>query len=96
VIKGRRDTNKCAGILHTGHISYRKAISVGFGLDNFFSAIVTARADVVAQVRLTGRGLNRQRRVGQEIVCTVHSTFGWGLLILLNCHVNSLQKPIKI
>jgi hypothetical protein len=70
-----------------------KAVLVGLGLDNFFSAIVTAGADMVTQVWLAGGGLNCQRRTGQKIVRTVHATLGWGLLILLNCHGNSLQKP---
>jgi hypothetical protein len=87
--KFKNDISKCAGILTGQRIRYSKTILVSLGLDNFFAAIVTARADVVTQMRLTSGGLNRQCRGGQKVVCTVHAAFGWGFLILLNSHDNS-------
>ena len=43
---------------------------------------------MVAQVGLTRGWLDCGRRVGQKIMGAVHAALGWGLLILLNCHVN--------
>jgi len=59
-----------------------------FGLDYFFTAIKSARADMVAQMSFARCRFDGSRRVGQKIMGTVHTAFGWGLLILLNSHVN--------
>ena len=71
------------------HPYYSKAILISLGLDNFFSTIITARADMVAQMRLSGGRLYCQCGAGQEIVRTVHAALGGGLFILLNGHDNS-------
>jgi hypothetical protein len=63
-----------------------------FGAHNLAAAIETIRADVMTQMHLTGGRLNGQRRVGQEVVRTVHTTLGRGFFILLNSHFNT---PIK-
>src|SRR5512139_2678007 len=65
---------------------------VSLGLDDFLAAIVTAWADVVAQMRLTSGWLHCQCGCSQKIVCAMHTTLGRGLLILLNGHDNSLQN----
>ena len=43
--------------------------------DYFLAAIVTAGADVVAQVRFARGRLNRQRRRAQEIMRPAHVAF---------------------
>ena len=46
----------------------------------------------MAQVNFPGCRLDSQRRVGQKIVGTVHTTLGRGLLVLLNGHDYSIFK----
>jgi len=41
-------------------------------------------------MRFAGRRFNSQRRIGQEIVCTMHPPLGRGFFVLLNSH-NLLQ-----
>jgi hypothetical protein len=81
--------SKSAGIITGQRIRSGKASLISFGLDNLFAAIVTARADMVTQMRFTRGRFNRQCRTGQKIMRTVHATLGWGFLVLLNCHDNS-------
>lgn len=50
-----------------GHCARGSALLVR-NLDDFLAAIVTAGADVVAQVCFAGRRLNCQRRRAQEIM----------------------------
>jgi hypothetical protein len=83
------DIRKCAGYLTGQRILCSKQKLISFGLNYFFATIVPTRADVVTQMRLSRRRLNRQRRISQKIVRAMHAAFGWGLLILLNCHDNS-------
>jgi hypothetical protein len=40
----------------------------------------------MAQMNLAGGRLERQRRIGQEIMGAMHATLGRGLLVLLDCH----------
>ena len=51
---------------------------------------VTVRELLLPLVRdvlhFTGGRLDRQRRRGEEIVCTMHAALGGGLLVLLDCH----------
>jgi hypothetical protein len=67
-----------------------------FGLDDFFAAVETAWADVMTQMRLASGRLDGQCRVGQEIMCTMHSAFRRGLFVLLNCHFPLLNKPVLL
>jgi hypothetical protein len=86
--KKRRTHDKYAAPL----LSYQKTkrrLLVVFGLQDFATTVETVRADVVTQVRFTGRWLDAQLRSNQEIVRTVHAALRWGLLILLNCHDDS-------
>jgi hypothetical protein len=46
---------------------------------------------MVAQMHFTRGWLNGQRRVGEEIVRTVHTTLGRGFFVLLNCHFKLLE-----
>jgi hypothetical protein len=59
-----------------------------FGFDYLLATVKSGGAYVVAQVGLTRGRLDRGRRAGQKIMCAVHAAFGWGLLVLLNCHDN--------
>src|SRR2546427_8601142 len=56
------------------------------GLDDLLAAIVTARADVMTQMHFARRRLDRERRVAEEIVSTVHAALRRGILVLLDCH----------
>jgi hypothetical protein len=46
---------------------------------------------MVTQVHLTRGRLNRQRWVGEKIVCTVHTTLGGGFFVLLDSHFKLLE-----
>src|SRR3990170_5673959 len=59
---------------------------LALGLDYLFATVKAGRADMVTQMSLARRWLDRRRRVGQKIVGTVHTALGRGLFILLNCH----------
>jgi hypothetical protein len=59
---------------------------VALGLDYLLTAVKAGRADVVTQMSLARGWLNCDCRVGQKIMGAVHTTLGWGLFILLNCH----------
>jgi hypothetical protein len=61
---------------------------VVFGFQDFTTTVEAVRADVVTQVGFTGGWLDAQLWSNQEIVRTVHTALRWGLLVLLNCHVN--------
>jgi hypothetical protein len=67
----------------------KRRLLVVFGLEDFTTTVEAVRADVVTQVRFTGRWLDTQLRRDQEVVRAVHTALGWGLLILLNCHDDS-------
>src|SRR3954469_7223324 len=60
-----------------------------FSLDDLFATVITVRTDVMTQVHLPRGGLHRHRRRRQVIVRAVHAALGGGLLVLLDCHVNS-------
>jgi hypothetical protein len=62
---------------------------VVLGLQDFTTAIEAVWADVVTQMRFTSCRLDTELRHNQEIVRTVHTALGRGLLILLNSHDNS-------
>jgi len=51
---------------------------------------------VVTQVRFTGRRLDSQRSDGQKIVSAMHATLGRGLLVLLNGHVDTPKKSVRL
>src|SRR2546422_3633364 len=59
------------------------------GLDDLLAAIVTARADVMTQMHFARRRLDRERRVAEEIVSTVHAALRRGFLVLLDCHMGT-------
>jgi hypothetical protein len=63
--------------------------SIVFGLNDFFAAIKTIRADMVTQVRFSRRRLGCQRFGHEKIMRTVHAALGRGLLVLLNSHETS-------
>ena len=56
------------------------------GLDDHLAAIEAVRADMMTQVDFAGRWFHRQRRVGEEIMRTVHAALGRRFLVLLDCH----------
>jgi hypothetical protein len=55
-------------------------------LDDFLAPIKTRGADMMPQMNLASRRLDSQRRAGQRIMRTMHTTLGWGFLVLLNSH----------
>ena len=59
------------------------------GLDDLLAAIVTARADVMTLMHFARRRLDRERRVGEEIVSAVHAALRRGFLVLLDCHMGT-------
>src|ERR1700682_6384532 len=68
------------------------------GLQYFLAAVMTARADVVAQVHLARGRLDGERRIHEEIVGAVHAALGRGFLVLLDGHLrtpssNQLLRP---
>src|SRR5213594_599249 len=62
---------------------------LALGLDDLLAAIVTARADVMAQMHFARRRLDREGRVAEEIVSTVHAALRRGFLVLLDCHMGA-------
>ena len=48
-------------------------VLVVFGFYNFFAAIISVRADMVAQMHFAPAWFDSQRRVGQEVVRPVHA-----------------------
>jgi hypothetical protein len=60
----------------------------GFGLrlDHALAAVEPVGRDAMAQVRLSGLGVDRQRRLGNRIVRAVHAALGGSLATLLNWH----------
>jgi hypothetical protein len=75
--------------LHRFHDTNKRRLLVVLGLEDFTATVETVRADVVTQVRFTGRRLDREVRGDEEIVRAVHAALGRGLLVLLNCHDDS-------
>ena len=73
-------------LLHSVSDGRKTLLSVALGGDHFLAAVETGRADVVTTMDFTGRRVNRGRRVGQKVVCTMIAALGDGLLILLNSH----------
>jgi hypothetical protein len=63
--------------------------SIALGCHHFTSTIKAGWADVMTQMYFTSGGFNRQRRIGQEIMCTMHPAFGWGFFVLLYGHCNT-------
>ncbi len=47
-------------------------------------------------MRLTGRRLDSQRSNGQEIMSAMHATLGRGFFVLLNSHVNTPKKSVRL
>src|SRR6266704_295475 len=62
---------------------------LALGLDDLLAAIVTARADVMAQMHFARRRLDRERRIDEEIVSAVHAALRRGFLVLLDCHMGA-------
>jgi hypothetical protein len=69
-------------------VQQKRRLLVVFGFQDFTTTVEAVRADVVTQVGFTGGWLDAQLWSNQEIVRTVHTALRWGLLVLLNCHVN--------
>src|SRR4029079_6553286 len=65
------------------------------GLDDLLAAVIARRRDVVAQVRLSRRGLGRHRRRREEIVRPVHAALRRALLVLLNGHSLLLSELLQ-
>ena len=86
--KKRRDAVNYVAPL-SSYSKLRRRLLVVLGLENFAATVKAVRADVVTQVRFTGRWLDAQLRSNQEIVRTVHAALRRGLLVLLNCHDDS-------
>jgi hypothetical protein len=75
---------------HRFHLTRQKRrLLVVFGFEDFTTTIEAVRADMVTQMGLAGGWLDTQLRRDQKVVRTVHTAFGWGLLILLNSHDDS-------
>jgi hypothetical protein len=70
-------------------LKVKRRLLVVLGLEDFTTTIEAVRANVVTQMRFTGRRLDTELRHDQEVVRTVHAALGGGLLILLNCHDDS-------
>jgi hypothetical protein len=51
---------------------------------------------MVAQMRLTGGRLNSERSNGQKVVSAMHTTLGRGFFVLLNGHVNTPKKSVRL
>ncbi len=51
---------------------------------------------MVTQMRFTCRRLDSQRRGDQEVVGAVHATLGRGFLVLLNGHVDTPKKSVRL
>jgi hypothetical protein len=62
------------------------------GRNDLAAPVKTVRADVVAQMRLAGRGLRCQRRGRQKIVRAVVPSAGNRLLVLLDSHWNTREE----
>jgi hypothetical protein len=62
-----------------------------FGARNFAPTVKAAWAHMVTQMHFTRGRLNGQRRVGQKIMRTVHTTLGRGFFVLLNGHFKLLE-----
>jgi hypothetical protein len=67
----------------------RRVSLVAFGLDDLLATIIAARADVVALMHFAGGRFHCQRGVGQEVVRPMHASLRGGLLVLLDCHVDT-------
>src|SRR4051794_23579558 len=68
----------------------RPGSGVGLGLQDLAAAVEAARADMVTQVDLAGRRLDRDARCRDGVVRAVHAALGRRLLALLNGHENLL------
>src|SRR5258708_17284920 len=58
---------------------------LALGLDDLLAAIVTARADVMAQMHFTRRRFDPARRIGEEIVGAENPALRRSFLVLLDC-----------
>src|SRR5690606_22544241 len=65
---------------------------VGGRFDHALAAIEPIRGDAMAQVRLAGLRINRQRGLGRWRVRAVHSALGGSLATLLDWHGTSPSK----
>jgi hypothetical protein len=70
--------------------------SLALGLEHLLAAINAIRRDMVAQMHFAGRRLDGQRRIGQEVVSAMHATLGRGFLVLLNSHVSTPKKSVRL
>src|SRR6267378_46650 len=66
---------------------------LALGSGDFLAAVEAGRADVVAQMRLAGGRLDRERRAGEVIVRAMHAAPRRRFLVLLDCHGST---PLEI
>jgi hypothetical protein len=69
---------------------------LALGLQDLLATVETVRGDVVTQMRFTSGRLDGQRRGGQEIVSAMHATLGRGFFVLLNGHVVTPKKSVRL
>src|SRR5258708_10759142 len=62
---------------------------LALGLDDLLAAIVTARADVMAQMHFARRRLDRHRRIGEETRRARRPALRRRFLVLLDCHMGA-------
>ncbi len=68
---------------------------LALALQHFLATIKPRGRDMVAQMGLTRGRLDRQRRIGQEVVSAMHATLGRGFFVLLNGHVDTPIKSVR-
>lgn len=91
-----RNGNEKTAQTHSALRRFQQEALLALGLDDFLAAIDTARADVVTQVDFTGGRFDGERRIGQKIVGTVHTTLGGGFFVLLNGHEKLLVRISRL
>lgn len=81
----RQDRTRTIG--QSQNVSESILLSVLLRGDNLLATVETGFADVVTTVNFTGRGLNGDCRIGQEVMSTVIAALVGRFLILLNSHL---------
>src|SRR6478609_10851148 len=74
--------------LHGRAAARPASVLLGFRtrLDHALAAVETVGRDAMTQMRFSGLGIDRQRRLGNRIVRAVHAALGGSLATLLNWH----------
>jgi len=90
-----RDKNKMPQemLLAAYSVTKRAPRLFAFGSNNLTTTVKTVRADVMTQMHFASGRFHGQRRVGQEIMRTMHTALGRGFFVLLNSHFTT---PIKL